>query len=411
MAVAPLIAMKSTKCRSVEAVAKELDRRAHVYENDVDLSKSHLNEVWRVRMTDSEPVPLEDAIERRMGELNTRRAIRKDAVRAMGFMVSTNAALGDEEAKSFLHDTIDWFAERYGRENLLAAAEHYDEGTPHAQFWIAPVIHDGATGYDRLCAKELFAPDKTQENPETCKREVVAKGTMSALQEDFWREVASRYGYEHPLPKELRQKGYRSLGAYKQHEGTTRALKAEITALEAERDGILDDLAAARSELEGVRDQLADAEFDRDIARDEVKFARQEKAEIGRALDRFSRKYKEIVREIAQIAEALSVRRFLDRFRDKLVEFASSRICRDALDAGGAFESRRDGRRAEKVLEEGARKRLGELEALGGEMRAWSPFDEIGELRAASKGDAWAKSRGIHLSDMPIGDGERENRS
>ena len=29
MTVAPLIAMKSTKCESLEAVGKELDRRAH----------------------------------------------------------------------------------------------------------------------------------------------------------------------------------------------------------------------------------------------------------------------------------------------------------------------------------------------------------------------------------------------
>lgn len=94
------------------------------------------------------------------------------------------------------------------------------------------MIHDERTGYDRLCAKELFAPDKTRKNKETGKREVVAKGTMSKLQEDFWREVASKYGYERPLPKELRQKGYRSLEAYKQHEGTTRELKAEIAAHE-----------------------------------------------------------------------------------------------------------------------------------------------------------------------------------
>ena len=36
MTVAPLIAMKSTKCESLEAVGKELDRRAHTYANDVE---------------------------------------------------------------------------------------------------------------------------------------------------------------------------------------------------------------------------------------------------------------------------------------------------------------------------------------------------------------------------------------
>ena len=43
MTVAPLIAMKSTKCESLEAVGKELDRRAHTYANDVDQSGRHMS--------------------------------------------------------------------------------------------------------------------------------------------------------------------------------------------------------------------------------------------------------------------------------------------------------------------------------------------------------------------------------
>ena len=67
MTVAPLIAMKSTKCESLEAVGKELDRRAHTYANDVDQSGRHVG--YLCRAGDESPVPLEQAIERRMGEL------------------------------------------------------------------------------------------------------------------------------------------------------------------------------------------------------------------------------------------------------------------------------------------------------------------------------------------------------
>lgn len=68
MTVAPLIAMKSTKCESLEAVGKELDRRAHTYANDVDQSGRHVG--YLCRAGDESPVPLEQAIERRMGELS-----------------------------------------------------------------------------------------------------------------------------------------------------------------------------------------------------------------------------------------------------------------------------------------------------------------------------------------------------
>lgn len=68
MTVAPLIAMKSTKCESLEAVGKELDRRAHTYANDVDQSGRHIGYICRAG--DESPVPLEQAIERRMDELS-----------------------------------------------------------------------------------------------------------------------------------------------------------------------------------------------------------------------------------------------------------------------------------------------------------------------------------------------------
>ena len=266
MTVAPLIAMKSTKCESLEAVGKELDRRAHTYANDVDQSGRHVG--YLCRAGDESPVPLEQAIERRMGELNTKRKIRDNQVRAMGFIVSTNEALPDEEtAKEFLDRSVQWFGARYGYENLLAAQIHLDEGTPHVHIWIAPVIH-GEDGYDRLCAKELFAPDKRRKNAEG-KWEVTAQGTMSRLQEDFWEQVAKPYGYERPLRHELRAKGYRSLEAYKVQAGTTRALKADLTALEQRRDEKAEEVARMASEVSGARAELdaVRADIQRESAR------------------------------------------------------------------------------------------------------------------------------------------------
>lgn len=233
MTVAPLIAMKSSQVKSFDAVGRELDRRAHTYANDVDQSGRHIG--YRCRAEDERPVPLEKAVERRMGELKTKRKVRENQVRAMGFIVSSNDALDEKTAREFLDRSINWFGARYGYENLLAAQIHLDEGTPHAHIWIAPVIHDAETGFDRLCAKELFAPDKRRKNAEG-KWEVTAQGTMSRLQEDFWEQVAKPYGYERPMRHELRAKGYRSLDAYKVQVGTTRALKSEIETLEGARD-------------------------------------------------------------------------------------------------------------------------------------------------------------------------------
>ena len=302
MTVAPLIAMKSTKCESLEAVGKELDRRAHTYANDVDQSGRHVG--YLCRAGDESPVPLEQAIERRMGELNTKRKIRDNQVRAMGFIVSTNEALPDEEtAKEFLDRSVQWFGARYGYENLLAAQIHLDEGTPHAHIWIAPVIR-GEDGYDRLCAKELFAPDKRRKNADG-KWEVTAQGTMSRLQEDFWEQVAKPYGYERPMRHELRAKGYRSLDAYKVQVGTTRALKSEIETLEGARDKAKHGAITAKRELDGLEQLRVETRGELGALTEQVGEKQAQAAEIDR---RIEEKMAELDRLDGEIGEKIELR-------------------------------------------------------------------------------------------------------
>ena len=301
MTVAPLIAMKSTKCESLEAVGKELDRRAHTYANDVDQSGRHVG--YLCRAGDESPVPLEQAIERRMGELNTKRKIRDNQVRAMGFIVSSNDALDEKDAREFLDRSVQWFGARYGYENLLAAQIHLDEGTPHAHIWIAPVIH-GEDGHDRLCAKELFAPDKRRKNADG-KWEVTAQGTMSRLQEDFWEQVAKPYGYERPLRHELRAKGYRSLDAYKVQVGTTRALKSEIETLEGARDKAKHGAITAKRELDGLEQLRVESHVKLGAVTAKVDEKQAQAAEIDR---RIAEKMAELDRLDGEIGEKLELR-------------------------------------------------------------------------------------------------------
>ena len=239
-----------------------------------------------------------------MGELKTKRKVRENQVRAMGFIVSSNDALDEKTAREFLDRSINWFGARYGYENLLAAQIHLDEGTPHAHIWIAPVIHDAETGFDRLCAKELFAPDKRRKNAEG-KWEVTAQGTMSRLQEDFWEQVAKPYGYERPMRHELRAKGYRSLDAYKVQVGTTRALKSEIETLEGARDKAKHIAVTAKRELDGLERQRVETRAKLGAVTEQVDEKRAQAAEIDR---RIAEKMAEIDRLDGEIGEKLELR-------------------------------------------------------------------------------------------------------
>lgn len=383
MTVAPLIAMKSTKCESLEAVGRELDRRAHTYANDVDQSGRHIG--YRCRAEDERPVPLEKAVERRMGELKTKRKVRENQVRAMGFIVSSNDALDEKTAREFLDRSINWFGARYGYENLLAAQIHLDEGTPHAHIWVAPVIR-GEDGHDRLCAKELFAPDKRRKNADG-KWEVTAQGTMSRLQEDFWEQVAKPYGYERPLRHELRAKGYRSLDAYKVQVGTTRALKSEIETLEGTRDKAKRGAITAKRELDGLEQLRVESDVKLGAVTAKVDEKRAQAAEIDR---RIAEKMAELDRLDGEIGEKIelrdevganlqleqrrleSVRQAAGRLEEDVEKLEAIASLADKFDHAGRFEkrgildeiaSRCDGLRGrvEQVVE-GIRGAVGRLE-------------------------------------------------
>lgn len=352
MTVAPLIAMKGSQVKSFDAVGRELDRRAHTYANDVDQSGRHIG--YRCRAEDERPVPLEKAVERRMGELKTKRKVRENQVRAMGFIVSSNDALDEKTAREFLDRSINWFGARYGYENLLAAQIHLDEGTPHAHIWIAPVIHDRETGFDRLCAKELFAPDKRRKNAEG-KWEVVAQGTMSRLQEDFWEQVSKPYGYERPLHHELRAKGYRSLDAYKVQVGTTRALKSEIETLEGARDKAKHGAIATKRELDGLEQLRVESHVKLGAVTAKVDEKRAQAAEIDRKIaekmaeiDRLDGEIGEKIELRNEVGESLqveqrrleSVRQAAGRLEENVEELEAIASLADQFDHAGRFEKR-----------------------------------------------------------------------
>lgn len=106
------------------------------------------------------------------------RTIRKDAVVCCNFIVTSDEqtikSMSLEQQRAFFEDSVKWFSDRYGKENIVNATVHMDEITPHLHIGIVPITSDG-----RLCAKDLFN-----------KRE------MSAIQTEFVRDVGAAYGLE-----------------------------------------------------------------------------------------------------------------------------------------------------------------------------------------------------------------------
>lgn len=115
---------------------------------DIDYSKSENN----YSLVECENY--RKAIKANIDDLKLEKAVRKDAVLACSFVITSSQDFfknqSPEDTKAFFADTVKFFQERYGEKNVIAAQVHLDETTPHMHLLLTP-IRDG-----KLSAKAIF---------------------------------------------------------------------------------------------------------------------------------------------------------------------------------------------------------------------------------------------------------------
>lgn len=335
--------LRVQKCKGAEIGAMQYhnDREPGKHTNpDIDQSRTRLNrEMCPHADYEGEVQARIDA-----GYSGTRK-VRKDAVRLVEGIVTASPEFfegaSDEEVRGFFDSAFEFCREEFGESNMVHFTVHMDEETPHAHFGFVP-LRDG-----KLSWKGFF-PDKA---------------ALGAMQDRFYERVGALYG--------LSRGEKRGDGEPVRRHKSVAEYKAENRRVQAELDEKSERLEAVTAELAAVSEDL--------------KEVRAQCSEYKAKLDGFAAAFEKIKVELAQIVDALSVKSFLGSFKAKLVEFAENEVCKAALAAGREFKTARDGKRAERVLVSGAREKIGEMERLGEQMDAWSPFDEVDEGRAASR--------------------------
>ena len=103
--------------------------------------------------------------------------MKNDAVLMASFFVGASPAFFTDKSRddidAFFFECTDFFAERYGRENIISAVVHMDETTPHLHLNLMPILEG------RPCAKKLFD-----------------RKALVALQTDLYKEVGRHWGLE-----------------------------------------------------------------------------------------------------------------------------------------------------------------------------------------------------------------------
>lgn len=120
-------------------------------------------------------------INKRISTLPLKRKVRSDAVLMCSFIIGSDGnffiGLTPSERQRFFEEATEYFAERYGRENIISAVVHVDETTPHLHLNLIPIVGN------KLSAKQLFT-----------------RTSLRELQTDFHEKFGKRWGLERGKP-------------------------------------------------------------------------------------------------------------------------------------------------------------------------------------------------------------------
>jgi hypothetical protein len=239
----------------------------HEHSNDkIDPERSHLNYELKDRGGLSAVEYHRQRIEQIAEETKERtgKVLRKDAVTLCSWAVTAPQDLPEDKQEDFFRECYAWFSERYGEDNIVTAAVHLDETSPHMHLQFTPIIED-KDGTRRLCAKDL----------ET-------RGKLKTVHQKLEKHLTKELGCKVTLLNGATANGNKTVNELKATRAADRAFNAEMDAKEKEKyaDKLQSDINALVGsihalkaeegkltvEVEASRQRASDARSDADAA-------------------------------------------------------------------------------------------------------------------------------------------------
>lgn len=227
-----------------------------------------------------ERVSLQKLAKERIEKLHLPKAVRKDAVVCVSFLVSADKdffnSLDEKQQKLFFNCAVNFYANRFGKENVLYGSVHLDEATPHMHLRISPVTKDG-----RLCAKEVVNRTALQMVQREFSQYMNKKGFKLEEVEHGNKDV------KHLSEMEYRKKVLEDqIQAKERYISQLEPLGDEVKRLLQEREQLQLEVVELKEKLNGIKDIesraiVQRASKDRRVSIDErIKEAKLEKARL-----------------------------------------------------------------------------------------------------------------------------------
>ena len=221
---------------------------------NADPTRTHLN-----RKLIEYPEGVKDrsaAIQRRLEEAGLTRKIGSNQVRAIRINVSaTPEDMERIEREGRLDewcaDNMKYFADTFGKENIVAAHLHRDEKTTHMHVTLVPIVKGERKRRKREEQAKKRYRKKPADSVRLCADDIMSRLKLKSYQDSYAAAMA-KYGLQRGIDgSEARHVSTQQY--YRDIKRQTEELKAEVMGLQEQKDTAREELVLAKKEIQTER--------------------------------------------------------------------------------------------------------------------------------------------------------------
>lgn len=207
--------MRKMKADNLVGIGSHNQRKTDNHSNkDIDVERSHLNYDLVEGRTENYKTDIQNFIEENKAG---KRATRKDAVLVNEWIISSDKMFfddkDDKDIERFFTEAKEYFADKFGDDNIRYAQVHLDETTPHMHLGVVPFDKD-----NKLSAKRVFN-----------------RATLIEIQDELPALMQER-GFDIQRGEKGSERKNMSVPEYKAFKDQKKALEAEINDLKRETE-------------------------------------------------------------------------------------------------------------------------------------------------------------------------------
>ena len=221
---------------------------------NADPTRTHLN-----RRLIEYPDRVKDrsaAIQRRLEEAGLTRKVGSNQVRAIRINVSaTHEDMERIQREGRLNewcaDNLRYFANTFGKENIVAAHLHMDEKTPHMHVTLVPIVKGERKRRKREEQAKKRYRKKPADSVRLCADDIMSRLKLKSYQDSYAAAMA-KYGLQRGIDgSEARHVSTQQY--YRDIKRQTKELKAEVVELQEQKDTAREELTRTKKEIQTER--------------------------------------------------------------------------------------------------------------------------------------------------------------